>query len=60
MGYIHVSWPESQAWLDFVQIDEETGESEFGDINYGQDSSVYVLEEVYLMGPDAYADEIGM
>lgn len=60
MGYIHVSWPESQAWLELIQYDEETGESEFGDIELGPDCSAFVEEGAYRMGPDAYADEIGM
>ena len=55
MGYIKVDWPDSQEWMDFIEEDEATGET-IGDIEYGPDSSVFVPEEIYNMGVDAYAE----
>jgi len=57
MGYVKVNWPESQKWIELIEIDEETGET-IGDIEYGPDSSVFVPEEIYEMGVDAYAYEL--
>ena len=57
MGYIKVNWPESQKWMELIEIDEETGEP-IGDIEYGPDSIVFVPKEIYEMGADAYAYEL--
>ena len=57
MGYIKIEWPESQNWLDLVEFDEETGET-IGEIEYGPDSSVFVPEDIYEMGPDEYAETL--
>ena len=57
MGYVKVNWPESQEWMELIEIDEETGET-IGDIELGPDSSVYVPKEIYEMGIAAYLEEI--
>ena len=57
MGYIKLNWPESQEWLEFVEYDETTGEC-ISDIEAGNDSSVFVPEDIYEMGVSAYYSEL--
>lgn len=57
MKYIRIDWPWSQEWLDLVEFDEETGET-ISEIEYGPDSSVYVPEDIYEMGIDAYKEQV--
>lgn len=53
MGYIKVEWPWSQEWLEFVEYDEDADEC-ISEIEEGEDCSVFVPEEIYEMGADAY------
>lgn len=55
MGYVKLNWPESQEWLEFVEYDEETGES-IGEIEAGNDCSVFVPDDIYETGVDAYRE----
>lgn len=56
MKYTRIDWLWSQEWLEVIDYDEETGEPIDDEVIPGDDCSVFVEEETYERGVNAFLD----